>query len=166
LKETIKAINELKREGVIKEYAIGGAVAALFYTEPVMTQDLDVFVLFPAPEKSKLITLKPIYDALRSRGYREQREFVEIEGYLVQFLPATGALLEEAIREAYDKQYEGTTVRVMRPEHLVAIALQTGRLKDKVRVSLLLEQAKMDGDYLNTILERYKLKNKFRQWIG
>lgn len=164
MKRTIQVLNELKRDGVIKEYAIGGAIAALFYTEPFFTQDLDVFVLFPEPEEGHLITLTPIYDALRKRGYNEQREFVEIEGVPVQFLPASGALLEEALEEAYHKRYEGTPTRVMRPEHLIAIALQTGRAKDKARVSLLIEQARMDDDYLRSILERHKLAKGFAKW--
>ncbi len=164
MRRTFQVLNELKREGIISEYAIGGAIAALFFTEPSFTQDLDVFVKFPEPEKGHLITLKPIYDALRERGYREQRDFIEVEGIPVQFLPASGALLEEALREAYNKRYEDTPTRVMRPEHLIAIALQTGRAKDKARVCLLMEQARMDNDYLRSVLERYKLEKEFAKW--
>jgi len=164
LKQAIQVLNDLKREGVIAEYAIGGAIAALFYTEPVLTQDLDVFVLSAAPTAGKLITLKPLYVALRSRGYREQREYVVIDGCLVQFLPAAGDLLEEAIREASDRQYERTPVRVLRPEHLIAIALQTCRPKDRARVALLVEQAQMDNDYLHSVLKRYRLEGKFKEW--
>lgn len=164
MKQTIQVLNDLKRDGVISEYAIGGAIAALFYTEPSFTQDLDVFILFPEPEEGHLITLKPIYDALRKRGYNEQREFVEIEGVPVQFLPASGALLEEALIEAYNKRYEGTPTRVMRPEHLIAIALRTGRAKDRARVSLLMEQAPMVNEYLDSVIERYNLKDEFEKW--
>jgi len=159
-------LNDLKRDGVIREYAIGGAIAALFYAEPSFTQDLDVFISFPEPEGKGLISLTPIYDALRKRGYSEQREFVEIEGILVQFLPADGELLEEALIEAYTKRYEGTPTRVMRPEHLIAIALRTGRAKDKARVNLLMEQANMDNDYLRLVLDRHNLEDEFVKWTG
>ena len=37
LKETIQLINEMKADGVISEYAIGGAVGATFYLEPAST---------------------------------------------------------------------------------------------------------------------------------
>lgn len=37
-------------DGVIREYAIGGAIGATFYLEPVATMAVDVFVRFdPAP---------------------------------------------------------------------------------------------------------------------
>jgi len=158
-------LNELKREGVFCEYAIGGAMAALFYCEPMFTQDLDVFILFSEPTEGKIISLEPIYDTLRKRGYRNKREYIEIEGIPVQFLPAAGALLEEALREANIKRYEGMLTRVMRPEHLIAIALQTGRAKDRTRVSLLMEQSKLDIGYLYSILKRYGLKEKFNEWM-
>lgn len=37
------------KDGVIEQYAIGGAVAALFYIEPINTNDLDVFFLVRDP---------------------------------------------------------------------------------------------------------------------
>ena len=46
MKEALKAIAELVKDGVIMDYAIGGAMGATFYLEPVVTMDLDVFVLF------------------------------------------------------------------------------------------------------------------------
>ena len=165
MKKTIQVLNDLKRDGVITEYAIGGAIAALFYAEPSFTQDLDIFVIFPEPEKDCLITLKPIYEALRDRGYCESREFIDIEGVLAQFLPASGALLEEALKEAYNKRYKGTPTRVMRPEHLIAIAVETGRAKDRARVSLLMEQAGIEESYLKSMLKRYNLEGKFARWM-
>ena len=163
MKKALQVLNDLKREGVFEEYAIGGAIAALFYIEPFFTQDLDVFVLFPEPEEGHLITLKPIYDALRERGYSEEGEFMKVEGTLVQFLPASGALLDEALKEAYPKRYEGISTRVIRPEHLIALALM-GLPKHKARVSLLNEQARMVNEYLDSILERYGLKEDFEKW--
>ena len=37
IKETISVIKEMRDEGVIGQYAIGGAVAATFYVEPAVT---------------------------------------------------------------------------------------------------------------------------------
>lgn len=73
--------------------------------------------------QSGLLTLSPIYDALRTRGYHEEGDCVSIEGIPVQFLPAYNALLEEALAEACDVLYESTPTRVLRAEHLLAIAL-------------------------------------------
>jgi hypothetical protein len=107
-----------------------------------------------------LLTLEPLYDALRARGYTEEGEFVNIEGIPVQFLPAHNALLVEALTEAREIFYERTPTRVMRAEHLVAVALQTGRDKDRERVRLLREQAGLDRDYLTSILTRHGLEGK------
>lgn len=163
MKRTLEVLNELEREGVFARHAIGGAMAATFYAEPTLTFDLDVFV-FLQPASGALLSLTPIYDALRSRGYKEERECVLIEGVPVQFLPAFNALLEEALREAKDVMYEDAPTRVLRAEHLVAICLQTGREKDRDRVRLLRAQAELDHQLLRHVLERYDLTEKWRAW--
>ena len=43
LQEVFAAINQMKSDGVIDRYAVGGAVAATFYLEPVSTLDVDIF---------------------------------------------------------------------------------------------------------------------------
>ena len=45
MKRTLQVLNELERDGVFTRYAIGGAMGATFYTEPLLTFDLDVFVV-------------------------------------------------------------------------------------------------------------------------
>jgi len=44
--EVITTINRMKEDGVIDDYAIGGAVGATFHLEPVSTLDVDIFVAF------------------------------------------------------------------------------------------------------------------------
>ncbi len=92
-------------------------MAATFYTEPVLTFDLDVFVLLSA-STGKLVSLAPIYEALRARGYGEEKETVVIEGVPVQFLPAYNALIEETVAQAREIDYEGVPARVAQAEHL------------------------------------------------
>lgn len=70
MRRTLEVLNELEREGVFSRYALGGAMAATFYTEPVLTFDLDVFVLLSA-STGKLVSLAPIYDATERSGDRE-----------------------------------------------------------------------------------------------
>jgi hypothetical protein len=164
MKKAIQVLNELKREGVFEEYAIGGARGAFFYIETSFTEDLDIFIIFPKSEEGRLDPLTPIYNSLRKRGYIEKGEFMIIEGYLVQFLPASGDLLEESLQEAYTKKYEGISTRVIRPEHLIAIALKTGRAKDRIRVRQLNEQAPMVNEYLYSVLDRYELGEEFEEW--
>src|SRR5574340_528977 len=98
MKRTLEILNDLERAGVMSRYAIGGAMGATFYVEPLLTFDLDVFVLLPQTA-SGLLTLATLYQALRAHGYSEEGECVNIEGVPVQFLPAYNGLLEEGLRE-------------------------------------------------------------------
>ena len=156
METTLQVLNDLERTGAVSRYAIGGAMGATFYIEPVVTFDLDVFVVLPQTSGG-LLTLTPLYEVLRKRGYVEEGECVNIEGVPVQFLPAYNALLEEALAEAREVQYEATPTRVLRAEHLLAIALQTGRDKDRDRVRLLREQVPLDQAYLKAVLDRHGL---------
>ena len=164
MKRTLQVLNEMERDGVFTRYAIAGAMAATFYVEPLLTFDLDVFVVLPqAP--GGLLTLAPLYDALRARGYSEQEnECIRIEGVPVQFLPAYNALLEEALKEAQEIMYEDVPARVLRSEHLLAICLQAGRSKDRERVRILREQAKLDQNFLADVLRRHQLEDKCKLW--
>ncbi len=150
---TLQVLNELERVG------------ATFYVEPLLTFDLDVFVVLPKAG-SGLLSLAPLYEALRARGYAEEGECVVIEGVPVQFLPAYNALLEEALAQARETAYDETLTRVLRAEHLVAVCLQTGRDKDRERVRILCAQAKLDMDYLAGVLARHQLEAKWNEWKG
>ena len=163
MKRTLEVLNELEQQGVFSGYAIGGAMAATFYTEPFLTFDLDVFVVLPRTPGG-LLTLAPLYDALRARGYTEENECVLIEGVPVQFLPAYNSLVEEALNQAQEITYEDVPARVLRSEHLVAISLQTGRSKDRERVRILHEQAKLDMNFLAEVLRRHQLEEKWKLW--
>ena len=52
----------------------------------------------------------------------------------------------------------------MRAEHLIAIALKTGRAKDQARVAVLLEEADVDTELLLEILQRHDLIEKWNQF--
>src|SRR5208282_679331 len=97
IKQTIATINRMQADGVIGPYAIGGAVGATFYLEPVATVDVDVFVALHPALGQLIATPKPIYDYLTARGCKTEGEYLVIEGWPVQFLPPAGLLGEEAI---------------------------------------------------------------------
>ncbi len=163
MEATLKILNSLEHEGIITRYAIGGPIGAIFYMEPFATYDLDVFVILPQTSGG-FLTLTPLYDALKQRGCQEERECILIEGMPVQFLPAYNPLLEEALAEALPRRYVETDTRVLRPEHLAAIMVQTGRDKDRQRFSTFLEEAEFDMDYLRQICERLGLTDRFEAW--
>ncbi len=155
MKSTLAAVEQLHAAGVIGPYAIGGAVGAAFYLEPVATLDVDIFVLFePAPV---ILTLTPIYEACAELGFLPEGDAIQIEGWPVQFLPATQALVAEAVREAVIRTDGGLTTRIMTAEHLMAIALQTGRAKDHARLVMFVEAGVYEQDRLQAILARHSL---------
>ena len=163
MERTLQVLNQLERDGVLGRYAIGGALGATFYVEPLLTFDLDVFVVLPQTAGG-LLTLAPLYDVLRARGYAEESECVNIEGTPVQFLPAYNPLVEEALHEARAILYEQTPTRVLRAEHLVAICLQTGREKDRQRVRVFREQAELDEAALAEVLAHHQLESRWKLW--
>ncbi len=166
MKATLEVINNMQVEGVIKQYAIGGAVGATFYLEPSATLDIDVFVTLEETPGASLLTLAPIYDYLTSRGYKTDKEHVVIEGWPVRFVPPAGALEEEALKQAAETEVEGVSTRVMTAEHLVAMALKTGRAKDFARVLQFVESGVLNPDKLDPILSRHGLVEKWEQFGG
>ena len=164
VRRTLEILNDVETEGVFSRYAIGGAMAATFYTEPVLTFDLDVFILLPSESGGSVISLDALYGALRKRGYNEEGETVSIEGVPVQFLPAYNALIEEALEQAREIDYEGVPTRVVKAEYLIAICLQTGRAKDRARVAMLREQAELDGALFADVRKRHHLEKKWTLW--
>jgi hypothetical protein len=163
---TLHVLNRLANAGVVSRYAIGGGMAAMFYAEPFLTYDLDVFVLLQGGPGSPLISLSPLYEHLASEGYRAEKEFVLIEGVPVQFLVAYNPLVEEAVEQAMEFPYGTTTARVVRLEHLLAIMLQTGRAKDRERLASVLDQAVPDQACLNDILGRHDLCDRWARWMA
>jgi hypothetical protein len=131
IKEVIETINRMQADGVIERYAIGGAVGATFYLEPVATLDVDIFIEFHAEPGSRLVSLEPILKYLRDHGCIMEGQHIVIAGWPVQFLPAGTPLLQEALEKAIERDLDGTPTRVFTAEHIAAIALETGGQKIK-----------------------------------
>ena|SRR5256885_15921018 len=161
MKETLKVINRMVKDGVIEEYAIGGAVAAIYYLEPFDTADLDIFVQVNITG-SDLMILSPIYEYLIKQGYKAKGDFIYVEDMPVQFFPVFNPLTEEALRKAQTIKYARVTTRVMRAEHLVAIMLDTGRPKDYLRISMFLEEGAVNMRQLHAVLKRHSLMKKWK----
>lgn len=169
MQRTIAVVTQLAAKGVIKNYALTGAVAALTYIEPTYTEDLDVLVsldTFELRGGTGLILLGPIEEALAEMGYSERRDVgVVVEGSPVQFIPVASPLDEEALAEAVDVLIHGASpfsVRVLRAEHLVAKALSVGRLKDLARIEAFLDQDAVRLDLLAAVLGRHGLTPAWR----
>src|SRR5260370_2504589 len=103
----------MQSDGVIGRYAIGGAVGATFYLEPVRTLDVDVFIAVHA-EAGKLVALDPIYEHLMNRGYSTEGQYVVIERSLLQFLSA-GLLSKKELLKRTHSLYKSTLLPSFRP---------------------------------------------------
>jgi len=153
--DVLRAANDLVAVGLINDWALGGALAAIYYIEPFATYDADIF--FIPKDRGLDAGIPAIYAHLQAHGWQVEGEHLLWRGFPVQFLAAS-ALTEEAVREAEQIDYEGVPAKVFCAEHIVAIAASVGRQKDKARIEQFLQQASLDKTYLENVLQRYKLK--------
>ncbi len=161
MKETIKVINSIRQAGIITDYAIGGAFAMLFYTEPQETFDIDIFVHFPQGD-SPIITLDPLKEYLEENGHTIQGEHFFIHGIPVQFL-AVGGLTEDALNNAVVRSFDEVSTKVFTMEHLAAIMVSLRRPKDKTRLALLLGLDEFDHEKFQSILSRFNLVHEWKK---
>ena len=163
MEATLDVLNDLVVRGTIEKYAIGGAVAAIFWVEPFDTIDLDVFVFLPA-DSPPLDPLRSVIRDLEGRGYSFEGEFLMLEGVPVQFLPAddrkglTKTALENAVAVPYQGANKLLSTWVLTPEYLIAIALDVGRSKDYERVARLIAEAPFDKTRLTALIEEFELE--------
>ena len=156
--DVVRAVQDLIDRGIVSNYAIGGAIGGLFWDEVISTFDLDIFVML-TDQKGLLIDLGPIYAWATERGFPQSKEHITISGIPVQLVPAPNPLSEEAIAQAAEIQLDGTTIRVMRPEYLIAMWLtppaNTGNRKE--RAAKLRQSPHVDEGRLDELLKRYAL---------
>lgn len=150
LLEALEVLNNLKKTGVIKDYAIGGGYAANYYLEPFYTYDLDILVLLDSDAD-----YRALYQYFRERGNRIENIYVLIGNVPVQFLPSyISPLFSDAIRKARRITVRGIPSKVVSVEHLIALLLVAFRPKDKIRILELTELA--DKRLLDRILRRFE----------
>lgn len=161
IREVIEIVNRMKEDGVISSYAIGGAVGATFYIEPASTMDVDIFIQLQV-ESGSLVTMTPIYEYLKTQGGVVEGEHIIIADTPVQFLPPPSLLAEEALANPIQRDIDGTPAHVFKAEYIAAIALELGRMKDKLRLSQFIEEDALDMVFFETLLTKYDLGQKWR----
>ncbi|MFC2065553.1 nucleotidyltransferase [Chloroflexota bacterium] len=148
LPEALGALNELTEKGVIQDYAIGGGQAVIYHNIPYSSYDLDIFAILRSDED-----YRAIYQHFREKGNKIEDVFIYIEDTPVQILPNISPLYDEAIEQAHQIEIDGVLSKIVRVEHLIVIALETFRFKDKIRIAQLLE--KVNKDFLDKILNGF-----------
>lgn len=156
--DVIRVLEGMKADGVIAEYAVAGAIAFVIWDEPIATQDLDV-VITVAGETHELDPLRPVLDWLASHEIALEDEHAMIAGVPVQFLPAWHPLLEEGVREAATVPYEGLSLRVLRPAHLVAswrVDPAADSFRRRERAARLIEAGLVTSEEITALLEKHR----------
>jgi hypothetical protein len=76
LAEVLRVSNEHVSVGLIEDYALGGALAAIYYTEPVTTYDADIIFLASARQRQNVA--RAANDASEDRSSAAGRHFAAI----------------------------------------------------------------------------------------
>ena len=157
-------LEEMKQTGIISKYAIGGAFAAILHYEPISTIDLDIFFFLSEKNDSPILSLNAIYDFAKRKGFSFDHEFVNIHGWLVQFVEASHSpFWTEAIENADAIKIEEPDAPVIDKEHLVAMWLYAGRAKDYQKIAMFWEAEFLDEAKLFGILEKHDLMGKWNR---
>jgi hypothetical protein len=164
MRAVAELLNAMRDAGVIREYALFGAISQMRYTQPVATLDADVLVAVPSPEE--LDVLKPLYEFCAARGHRAEGEAVRVGAWPVQFIPVFSPLTQEALEQAETADFEGVPFRVVRADHLAVIALSVGRAKDYSRILGLLESGSVTRGEIARLTARHGLAEVWREFEG
>jgi hypothetical protein len=165
LETLVDGLNALQARGLIGQHAIGGAMAFVYWAEPFETKDVDVFTVLPTTATG-VIDLGPIWDYLVAHGGTPEGQFIRVGRLLLDFVPASDALDEEAITEAVSLRIGDAVTRVFTPEHAVAIALRTWRGRDREHIDRLIRTGRqpLDVSRLAGILQRYGLGERWQRF--
>ncbi len=138
--DAVRALNQLKRRRIIRDYALVGAVAATAYVEPVFTQDLDIVVLVDTDEEYLTTFRRVVEEAEGIDGMH-----VVLGKTPVQMLPTTvHRLYLDSLVHARVVRLGNLRVKVASPEHLILLCLEAFSEKDRQRIRSLLPEADIE----------------------
>ncbi len=145
----LETLNNLRKTGIIDDYAIGGGYAVNYYSEPTYTYDLDILVLLNSDAG-----YHALYEYFGGKGDKIENIYIIIDSTRVQFLPSyISPLFDDAIKKAKKITFKKIPGKVVTVEHLIALLLVSFRPKDKIRILDLVEQA--DKKKLDEILREF-----------
>lgn len=160
----IAVLDDMQKANIIEKFAIGGAFAATLHNEPISTIDLDIFFLFKEKNNSLFLSLDKIYDYAKLNGFSFDHEFINIHGWLVQFVEAShNNLWKEAVENADTIKIGSSEIAVIGCEHLIAMWLFAGRAKDYQKIAMFREADISDEKKLFDVLARHDLISKWNK---
>jgi hypothetical protein len=115
--DVIGVLEDMRSNGIITSYAVGGAFAAIQYEEPISTIDLDIFFFLEKRSESPIHSFAEVYDYAKTRGFAFDSEFINIHGWLVQFVEAShDPLWTEAVNNVVNIEIDGAECPVIEKE--------------------------------------------------
>jgi predicted nucleotidyltransferase len=165
-RRVVPKLNELKKMGLIGDYAICGGYAVMFHGSSFETYDLDVVVVMPG---DRIDLLHDLYEHFSKIKARIEKEHVYIEGMPVQFFPASiDPLYQHAVENAILVEYDVGTTKFVSLEHLILLLLTAFRQKDKIRIKELLSGAnkKIIKDLIEKFDGKQKLQKRYEEILG
>lgn len=162
--KVIEVLQDMQTKSIVEKYAVGGAFAATLHDEPIATIDLDIFFFLAEKNDSPILSLTAVYDYAGAEGFSFDHEFVNIYGWLVQFVEAShNELWSEAIKNADIMRIGEFEVPVIGREYLAAMWLFAGRAKDYQKIALFWEADIINEPKLFDILTRHDLLSKWNR---
>jgi len=153
IEKVLIRLNELKKDGIIQDYAIGGGYAYMLHNASMPTYDLDVIVCLPEDDYHKL------YDYFRAENAKIEDVYIVIENMRVQFLPSyIGLLWNNAVKYASKVELKGVPVKLVNVEYLILFFLKSFRKKDRIRIQNLLDKA--NKDKILSLMEKFDNEQK------
>jgi hypothetical protein len=165
INKVVSELNRILDDGLVSNYAIGGAVAAQAYIETSSTEDIDAFVVVSGDEAKGLAPLSRIWADLVAHGAKQDGQYLIIGSWPLQLLISEDQLYKEAIAAARSIDFDGQSARVMLPHHLAAIALKTGRSKDYQRVAEFLSQGSTTVAQIDDLVQRFGLHEGWSRYL-
>lgn len=161
IQDVIAELNRIKTEGLVSDFALGGAVAASAYIEASETEDVDVFVVVSPPVGTSLNPLSNVWPNLIEHGAKQDGMHLHIGGWPVQLLASGKPLYDEAIATALQKNVGDQPCRIIAPMYLAALALDAGRNKDYSRIEKFLQSGQVPRGELELLAGRFGLTERW-----
>ncbi|MEX2181377.1 MAG: hypothetical protein WD771_05000 [Gemmatimonadaceae bacterium] len=84
----------------------------------------------------------------------------------MQLFVAPTLLVEETLATAVPKNVDGLPVPVFSAEHLAAIALETFRPKDRLRLEIFLASDGFDRSRFESVVAKFKLERNWTRFLA
>jgi hypothetical protein len=157
LADVFRELKTLKADDLVRDYCHWGCDRGALLRGTCPDLRHHVFVVLAGTAPASLVSLERFYEWARMRGFPADAEHILVHGVPVQFLPAHNALAESAVTTARTLDYDGVPVRVIDPEHLVALAFQAGGHKRRERAWQMIEVGAVNRQRLRELLSAHGL---------